>query len=217
MAKKKRTPFGSESMDTAEDFGLFPPIQWKVLTKADLLARELPQRLARIEADLLAIVKKYPPKADDPKPVNYDPSPEWQAACLLLASDAPAEAREARGAVLLIRHNLRPAIEKGDLREAVDCAIDLGFSLCQVDVLPVDKATRGGKRSRKGAAKGLVTKASKAVQRREATQQAVRDRWTKNPKQTPSTSQQALAKLDGRPFGALRTICKNTTGMKWQG
>ena len=39
---------------------------------------------------MLAIVKKYPPKADDPKPVNYDPSPEWQAACLLLASDAPA-------------------------------------------------------------------------------------------------------------------------------
>ena len=214
MAKKKPAPVGSESVDTADNFGLFPPIKWRHVTEVDLLACELPHRLARIEADLLGIVEKFPPKADDPKPVNYDPGPEWQAACLCLASDAPAEVRKARDAVLLLRHSLRPAIEKGDVREAVDCAIDLGFWLCQVDVLPVDEAARIGKRIRTGSAKGVATKTSKAVQRREDTQQAVRERWAKNPKQSLSTIQQALAKQDGKPFGSQSLIEKNTVGMK---
>lgn len=113
-----------------------------------------------------------------------------------------------------IKSSLLPAIERGDLLAAVGYAFSVGYRLCQIEVLPHDDAAKVGKRSGEGAAKGQASKATKAVQRREATQQAVRERWMKNPKLSLSAIQQALAKLDGKPFGSQSLIEKNTVGMK---
>ena len=90
----------------------------------------------------------------------------------------------------------------------------LGCAIQRIKVRPLAPFAKIGKTSREGAAKGQATKASKAAQRREATQLAVRDRWTKNPKLSLSAIQQALAKVDGKPFGSQSLIEKNTVGMK---
>ena len=164
-------------------------------TKDALLDNEPARRLMRIEAELLAIVNRYLPKPDDPKPLNYMPGPEWQDATLWLASDAPAEAHAAREAVSEIRLWLRPSLAASDAWQAADCALTIGYLLCKAQVLPFDKAAREGKRSRAGAVRGTSTKAAKAAERREATQRAVCDRWEKNPKLSLSAIQQALAKL----------------------
>jgi hypothetical protein len=92
----------------------------------------------------------------------------------------------------------------------------LGAAIQRIDVRPMARFARSGKASRAGAAKSRASRTSQAVHRREDTQQAVRERWSKNPKLSLSSIRQALAKLDDKRFGSLRTIEQNTAGMKRQ-
>lgn len=117
-------------------------------------------------------------------------------------------------AMTSFERRLFPAVERGDINAAVAISLELGFLLCKSIVLQSDHLARAAKRSHKGAVKGTATKSSKAAERREATQQAVRERWTKNPKQSLSSIQQALAKLEDKPFGSQSLIERNTVGMK---
>lgn len=105
-------------------------------------------------------------------------------------------------------------LDSGDVAAVSLAMMKIGYRICRIELWPLNEATKTGKKTRKGAAKGKATSSSKATQRREATQQAVRERWTKNPKLSLSAIQQALAKLDGKPFGSQSLIEKNTVGMK---
>lgn len=111
---------------------------------------------------------------------------------------------------------LPPAVQRGDVDTAVLIGFRMGYRLCQIEVLPHDGVAKIGAKIKAGAAMGTARKATKAVQRRNETQQAVRDLWQRNPKQSLSAIQQALAKLDGKPFGSQSLIEKNTVGMKRQ-
>ena len=116
-----------------------------------------------------------------------------------------------------ITGKLTLALERGETSTAMRLSMILGYRLCQLEVLPHDDAAKIGKQSLTGAAKGKASKLTKAAQRRDDTQQAVRDRWIKNPKLSLATIQAALAKLTGTPFGGIRTVEKNTAGMKSRG
>lgn len=216
MAKRKTSAVVPNSDD---DFGLFRPRKQRPMSilpsqeelKADAgfwwERSDVPEHLDEIERNLERLIGCVSPETVKAKR-------DAEAVAFERAKAKSPPLREAVWALRILRRDLRPAIAKGELLIAVGAALRLGYALCRVEVLPHDDAAKIGKRTRKGAAKGLATKTSKAVQRREDTQQAVRDRWTKNPKLSLSAIQQALAKVDGKPFGMLRTIEKNTVGMK---
>ena len=118
------------------------------------------------------------------------------------------------GELMKMLDGVQALLDSGDVSAVSLAMMKLGYRICRIELWPLNEATKTGKKTRKGAAKGQASKATKAVQRREATQQAVRERWTKNPKLSLSAIQQALAKLDGKPFGSQSLIEKNTVGMK---
>ncbi len=112
---------------------------------------------------------------------------------------------------------LFPAVERGDIDAAVAIAIELGFLLCKSIVLQSDHVVAAAKNSQKGSEKGRAVISVSTAQRREATRQAVRDRWAKNPKLSLFDIQKALANLEGSPYKKLRTVCTNTGGMTPEG
>jgi len=114
---------------------------------------------------------------------------------------------------------LFPAVERGDIDAAVAIAIELGFLLCKSIVLQSDHVVAAAKKSQKGGEKGRAIISVNTSQCREATRQAVLDRWAESPgaKLSLTTIRKELAILGtkgNRPFGSLKKIEENTKGMK---
>ena len=114
---------------------------------------------------------------------------------------------------------LQALLDSGDVAAVSLAMMKRGYRICRIEVWPMNEATKTGKKTRKGAAKGRATSSTKAVQLREATQQAVRKRWAESPgaKLSLTTIRDELAILgtkDNRPFGSLKKIEENTKGMQ---
>jgi len=111
---------------------------------------------------------------------------------------------------------LIPAFDRGDFEDAILIALEVGFLLCKSVILQSEHIAAAAVRSQIGREQGEATKSSNAEKRRIETQKAVREIWKRNPKQSLSAIQHTLASQDSTRFGKLRTIQKNTVGMKYE-